>query len=133
MDCTDLKQSKKLVELGLKAESADLVWFRETKDDNYQLVLLKNDTKLVNDMFSIRNEYVIPAWSAEALLRQTPTTIKVKDVCFNFSLSYKEGYWYAAYIDGVFECCAFRGRWESLVCMLADIMKWLLENKYKEI
>lgn len=128
MDCTDLKQSKELIELGLKVESADLVWCRE---GNWKIRI--KDWNVNTDMFSFRNGYLIPAWSAEALLSQIPETIRVKDVSFNFSLSYKEGYLYAAYRDETFETIMYRGRWKSLVCMLTDIMKWLLENKYKEI
>ena len=130
MDCTDLKQSKELVELGLKVESADLVWCI-VESGEFELRL--KDYTITKDTFSYRYGLSIPAWSAEALLSQIPVTIKVKDVCFNFNLSHKEGYWYAAYMDEVFECCAFRGKWKSLVCMLTSIMKWLLENKYKEI
>ena len=128
MDCTDLKQSKELMELGLKVESADLVWCREL---DWKIRI--KDWNVNTDMFSFRNGYVIPAWSAEALLMEIPETIKVKDVRFNFSLSYKEGYLYAAYRDETFDTIMYRGRWKSLVCMLTDIMKWLLENKYKEI
>ena len=132
MDCTDLKQSKELIELGLKVESADLVWCRDNdKSEDWKLRI--KDWNVNTDMFSFRNGLVRPAWSAEALLMEIPETIKVKDVCFNFSLSYKEGYLYAAYRDETFDTIMYRGRWKSLVCMLTDIMKWLLKNKYKNI
>lgn len=133
MEYTNLEQSKELMELGLKPETADLVWFRETKDDSYQLALLRDDIKLIEDSFSIRNEYALPAWTTDALLREIPTEIRVKDAWFEFYLSYKEGYWYAAYRDDVFDSIVYRGKWSSPVDMLADIMKWLLENKYKNV
>lgn len=128
MEYTNLEQSRELMELGLKPETADLVWCRSKDNEDFNLHL--KDCYLDANSFSIRNGYTIPAWTTDALLREIPTEIDVKDVWFKFYLSYKEGYWYAAYRDDVFESLVFHGTWTSLVNMLADIMKWLLENKH---
>lgn len=72
--CTTIEQSKKLLELGLKKETADMCFFRSTDED------VENPyTRLVVDDYilnSLESDDNIPAWSLHRLLSIMPTTFK---------------------------------------------------------
>lgn len=128
MEYTNLEQSKELMELGLKPETADLVWCIVESGD-FELRL--KDYTITKDTFSFRNGLSVPAWSTDVLLKEIPKTIVVNGMSFEFHLTYREGMWGAKYISEDYYCVMSRHYWASLVNMLTDIMKWLLENKYK--
>ena len=65
--CTDIEQSKKLVELGVDVNTADMVWVcgrLHTDGPRYQILRVKEE---VNEP-----ENYIPTWSLTALLELMP-------------------------------------------------------------
>ena len=67
--CTSIEQSKKLIELGIDARTADMYYF----DDHYNLVSLKTDFSYENYLLYNRTEFdYIPAWSLTALFGVLP-------------------------------------------------------------
>ena len=64
--CTTIEQSKRLLELGLKPETADMCFFRSTDED------VENPyTRLVVDDYilnSLESDDNIPAWSLHRLM-----------------------------------------------------------------
>lgn len=129
MEYTSLEQGKMLMGLGLKVEGADLAWYK--REGGYYEIGLK-DYAIAKDTFSVRSENIVPAWSVEALLEEIPECIKVGDAYFKFLLLRKGGYWYATYRDEVFNQPIYNGTYISLVNILVNIVKWLLENKHIE-
>lgn len=59
--CTTLEQSKKLLELGLKPETADMAWVCVTKEGLTQWVMTLNTSKNKSNIDT-------PAWSLHRLL-----------------------------------------------------------------
>lgn len=60
--CTSREQSEKLLELGLKKETADCVWIEMSKDD------WRIDANGWKAYYSIIQEGIFPAWSLGRLL-----------------------------------------------------------------
>lgn len=84
--CTNLEQSKKLLELGLKPETADCMYSVMTKsyngryileeDRQYNLILFRQEE--VQSVGFSRYEH-IPAWSMHRLIEMLPTEITHDD------------------------------------------------------
>ena len=64
--CTTVEQSKKLIELGLDVETADMYW--DFQPDGYVLI--------ASELGYYHNESEIPAWSLVALLELLPKEIE---------------------------------------------------------
>lgn len=67
--CTDLNQSKRLIELGLDISTADMIYSADDKG-NYTLEILNSPVTRKN--YSIRNGYRVPSWSLPKLLDMLP-------------------------------------------------------------
>lgn len=105
--CTDVKQSKKLIELGIDVNTADMRYgyiapydFSDRMyDGGYDEVPYPKDFLKKNPNFSA-NEYEeeLPAWSLTALLELIPPYLgEFKDgIDFGFSKAIN-GKWYSAY------------------------------------
>ena len=65
--CTDLEQSKKLLELGIDVYTADMYWKNGVSDKYIQCF-----TPFVSSGTNIDYDYDIPAWSLSALLGLMP-------------------------------------------------------------
>ena len=78
--CTNIEQSKKLVELGIDVNSADMHW-QYVEEDNGQLQWFYFPKD-----FSINQKESIPAWSLTALMELMPE---------HFALDYIENKWMA--------------------------------------
>ena len=75
MIATTIEQSKKLVELGIDASTADMtiekVSHGLTQDFKWELTV-GLDAAIKENLFSYRNGFVVPAWSLSALLELMP-------------------------------------------------------------
>ena len=69
MVATTIEQSKRLLELGLPKETADMTWKNWSGDDKLSIGL---DPAITNELYSFRKGLTIPAWSLSALLDVIP-------------------------------------------------------------
>ena len=105
--CTTLEQSKKLIELDLDVNTADMMWFDDGLGEPMEIVCSYNPTTSDD----------VPAWSLSALLGLMPLgsrLLKGSDISkyhFDYPNCGNTG-WYDNPIDAAYE----------MVC-------WLLENK----
>ena len=69
--CTDINQSRKLLELGLKKETADMSWFRRSTNADFECCT-SSYTEWVEEILPIVDDYtlkdIIPAWSLHRLM-----------------------------------------------------------------
>lgn len=143
--CTTQEQSQKLLDMGLKPETADMVYhFTGSKVEAMQWELQTNPPTLRGEFWTeeriarlVRGgesgEEVfdriwgkdVPAWSLSRLLKLLPNKIKVSEQEFIFSLTHEyDGSWCASYcgikffIEGtIFEACT-------------SMIEWLIKNNY---
>lgn len=128
--CTSLEQSKKLLELGIDVNTADMYYF----DDHYNLVSLKTDFSYENYLLYKRDgcDY-IPAWSLSALLELIPPYLGEfnEGIDFGFSKSMNKKWYSAHYIqlndDGV---ATFNKTvtGDTAIDAAFEIVVWLKEN-----
>lgn len=119
---TSQEQSKKLVELGLSPESADM-WYTLYGNTTYNITLPYNGEQwfLSHKRFSRRDD--IPCWSVGAL----------EDIlwkrCFNTDLLIENGdkYWVCV-SDG--EIAYDTSSYASIIDALYDAIEWLLRNNH---
>lgn len=88
MIATTLEQSKKLVEIGINTNTADMFWMLDSKD-YYELIAIPYNES------GCDKDDGIPAWSFDALFNVLPMYIGD----FSKALYYNDGY-YCAYFDG---------------------------------
>lgn len=84
--CTTIKQSKRLLDLGLKPETADMGFFRSTDED-----IEEPYTRLVLEdyiMNPLQEEDTIPAWSLHRLLEMLCNKECEEHYYFDFSMDY---------------------------------------------
>ena len=119
---TTIEQSKKLLELGLSPETADMNYYHDRKDDYYIKV------PMVGKPF---NNDDIPCWSVGVLLEVMPKMIIDKDDCiYSFGLFYlpfKEQ-WCSCYKGDGFPIVEYESNNVLEACY--NMMVWLLENNY---
>ena len=107
--CTSIEQSKKLKELGIDVNSADMHW-QYIEEDNGQLQWFYFPKD-----FSINENESIPAWSLSALLGLMPKFSLEKDVSNN------EGYQLHYNYDTTY--------YDNLVNAAFEMVVWLKENE----
>lgn len=119
---TSIEQSKKLVELGLNPDTADM---------HYIKCIRENDVRYIPELLLDDNECDIPCWSLGALLELMPASIEeVKDHNVDLILGPLEDKWEISYFD-----------WTGLQhgpSIISDtpleaaynMVIWLLENDY---
>lgn len=98
MVTTTIKQSKKLVRLGLDPKTADMNWWGNEKIGvEYNLDFIPYSKKSV--YYSC-----LPAWSLDALIEVIPKEIDGNDLAIMYT-SYGEGWFvgYAKFSDGYYE------------------------------
>ena len=120
--CTSIEQSKKLIELGIDADTSDMVYlksyFLDEEEGQYNLLVgsyhegyaEKDDGTLI----PIFDEH-IPAWSLSALLELIPERIPGTKLVIKWDGSY--------YIEG--RDCLF----DNAVDAAFEMVVWLKENK----
>ena len=69
--CTDINQSRKLLELGLKKETADMSWFRRSTNADFECCT-SSYTEWIEEILPIVDDYTLkditPAWSLHRLM-----------------------------------------------------------------
>ena len=123
--CTSIEQSKKLIELGIDVNSADMV-FHKNLDGTYNLRVVDNVLK-----------YDIPAWSLSALLELMPSYLFEfeRGIDLNLYPSINRKVWLCSYMPNVIENMKtdkFKQitHADSLVDAVFDMIVWLKENNY---
>ena len=106
--CTDIEQSKKLMELGLNVKTADMFWLVTTEP---RLHVLQGE-----DLHNYDSWENYPAWSLSALLKLLDNKA---------GLSKEYGTWFA-YDNGKSHCGK---HCNSPLEAAFDMVCWLLENK----
>ncbi len=101
--CTSIEQSKKLIELGLDVNTADMCWtnhlFNAFLSSNRIESTPPQEYKNLLDRFVVRGYFIEPAWSLSALLDVLPKYIGDYGKCLYFDM----GYYYCGYmVDGDF-------------------------------
>ena len=91
--CTDLEQSKKLIELGIDVYTADMYWKNGVSDKYFQCF-----TPFVGSGTDMDYDYDIPAWSLTALLELIPPHLGEfsEGIDFGFGKA-MNGKWYSAH------------------------------------
>ena len=125
---TSLEKSKRLFDLGLDPNTADMCWGIDDKTLHY------NNTPY-NCAWNgyTAKEYYIPCWSMEALINLLPTSITDKKGTqyTRFSdfdhIEYLSGYWDGGYHYKAFSEFTFD---QTLIDVLYKCVIWLLENNY---
>ena len=82
--CTSIEQSKKLIELGLDVNTADMFWDLLDGDEP--------DEKIPNccwDRFDITINEFVPAWSLSALIELIPDKISINSESYYLSFTKK--------------------------------------------
>lgn len=112
-NCTDIEQSKKLIELGIDVNTADIIY------NIFDVSYIRHDTPI--------DKYHTPAWSLAALLELIPNKISINN----------ESY----YLSFTKESVAFRGpiTWDGqkaksfemddILDAVFEMVVWLKENK----
>lgn len=130
MNYTNIEQSKKLLELGLNPESADMIFLSET-DEHWDAVIAipYKDYK--------EKEKCIPCWSVGALLEVMPPTIVAnyyKDHTNLFQMSLtpapERNKFSITYDTSMREICLISKNGESSLEAAYYMTVWLLENNY---
>lgn len=123
MNCTTIEQSKKLLELGLSPDSADILILNnvgrsgKVDDTNYTIILKEN----LNPLAKVPE--IIPCWSVGALLelmpelngRYRPTICPSENLCYFEDFLREE----LVTIDG-----------DSLIEVCVQTVIWLLDHDY---
>lgn len=127
--CTNIKQSKKLIELGIDADTADIIY--NLFDESY----IRNDTPI--------DKYHTPAWSLSALLKLLPSefeetgsfgTSKYKIDIRKYKFTDEIDAYQIAYGNYLIDSRGWKDmintRWkEDLLDAAFEMVCWLLENK----
>lgn len=134
--CTSIEQSKKLKELGIDVNSADMHW-QYIEEDNGQLQWFHFPKD-----FSINENESIPAWSLTALWELLPSDFDVKGEfgTFNYQIRPRK-YRFSADIDvyqiaygshnqdGVWSDMINTPECENFVDAAFEMVVWLKENE----
>ena len=118
---TTIGESKKLLELGLNPETADMCY-----DEDYWAENIAYRNIALND----RNEY-LPCWSLCALSEMLPEDITDSEDNYPLVISKSNKGWSVSYSTpyyrnyGVYEECG-----ETLIEAVYGMIVWLIENDY---
>ena len=122
MIATTIKQSKKLIELGIDVNSADMHW-QYIEEDNGQLQWFYFPKD-----FSINENESIPAWSLSALIELIPNKISISDdlyyVCYKRNSAELRGpiTWNGHQKTKIFKA-------DNILDAVFEMVCYLLENK----
>lgn len=147
---TDIEQSKKLLELGLSPDSADMYWERDMNClgvEAYNLIpAIRYSKKELKQLFEEFNN-LVPAWSLSALLGLMPNFIMIKNeetqyeayFYFNLFLGKYPWRWHAQYTgrDFVLEGNQNKHKTKTIsnfvsenqLDVVYEMLVWVLENK----
>lgn len=148
--CTSVEQSKKLIELGLKYETADWYYYAQQRFDGNDYVctgkIFSNPIKDENDKEHFTylhttfgdevgendTPYVLPAWSLSRLYDILPEKIKLndEDLAEDFNIAYLEiNKCEVIYDDFMIKTYNFRNK-DDVYNGIIDAIEWLINNNY---
>ena len=126
--CTTREQSERLLALGLKKETADMVYYRESSIHNWGIL-----AKPWRDDFE-GSQWYYPAWSLHRLLCFLPKYIQVPDNVWEYKhdlyLSIDEDL-NVRYEENVYEPCFDKTFWSGNIYQnCISCIKWLIKEGY---
>ena len=111
--CTTREQSERLLALGLKPETADMVLVPSSRHDGSDVIRVRKSYLMEED--------AIPAWSLHRLIEIVPSTIN-KMLWFTITP-------YTALYDSVDYIKSFDSK-DNLYDNLIDCIEWLIKEGY---
>lgn len=132
---TSIEQSKRLLELGVPAGRAHMMWRPEyTFDDDTREFVPTGNYELVirHPVYEVAREDVTPAFTVGDLLGMLPA--RIPDGCLTITRSYYLGItdWIVFYKRGSTSkssIVSFGGG--SLIQLVCNMIEWLVKNGYK--
>jgi hypothetical protein len=125
---TTIEEAKLLVEAGLDPNTADMSY-------NFVVCKVINGNPLEDWLLQPfspdenQPHKQLPCWSLGALIVLIPRTININYSRFHFYMSYNNTEkWSAVYEDFVFRRQLFCSAYPSLLELLINVIKWLLQN-----
>ena len=117
---TSIEMSKKLLELGLSPDTADM---------HYLKIIRENDVRYIPELLLDDNEYDIPCWSLGALLELMPKIQEDEDDggCYpNLCKGWDNDQWHCVYRSSIHIT-----KWyDNPIDAAFEMVCWLLENEY---
>lgn len=106
--CTTIEQSKKLMELGVDRNTADMIWIEDYLGYDSNGIRKHGEYRLYGDMLiPAYGQDSVPAWSLNSLLgiiAEQNFTIKAVDNQFNIDISSRHcKIWFPSLLDAAFE------------------------------
>ena len=124
--CTDIEQSKKLIELGIDIDTADMHYSTWTILNEGEYILSPNQGETIEELQEDYGNQIIPAWSLSVLLELIPNGEK-NDENYVVTESHSDFY-----------ICTYRNCWdgcihseyseENLLDAIFGMICWLKEN-----
>ena len=145
--CTSIEQSKKLIELGIDVNTADMHYSTWTILNEGEYILSPNQGETIEELQEDYGNQVIPAWSLSALINLLPseftevgkystTTYKINIRKYKFTdevnlhqIAYGSYKWYEDGKSYTWSDMINTGEKEDLIDAAFQMVCWLLENK----
>lgn len=134
---TSIEQSKRLIELGVPAEKASMVWIPGYEFDALTRRFIPNDKEcflsISYDRSSLKGDGVIPAFTVADLLGVMPTDIPaVVGQNHDYALTLSNNFcWNLRYENSHMHQCIGEQLEFDLVDLLCNRIEWILSNGYE--
>lgn len=120
--CTDIKQSKKLIDMGFPKDSADMFWDLLDGDADEDKIPI-----CMPDRFAIEDNEFIPAWSIDALTNLIPYNVTDNKAVYRFTIKKFPDYWECYHENwGCSSTPITKGN--TMLDSLFEMVVWLKEN-----
>ena len=129
--CTSIEQSKKLIELGIDINTADMHYSTWTILNEGEYILSPNQGETIEELQEDYGNQVIPAWSLSALIQVLPITIvdSWTDYCLMLDIKAKMPR-YVKYGDIYHPEFPWDFKKQSLLDSVVESIFWLHNNNY---
>ena len=116
--CITREQSERLLALGLKKETADMVLVPSSRHDGSDVIRVRKSYLMEED--------AIPAWSLHRLIEMMPDFIKdnIEEMLYHLSIGGNSVFYETRNND----LCQFFG--DSLYNCIIDCIEWLIKEGY---
>lgn len=124
--CTTEEQSKRLIALGLKAETADMSYQVKYRDPLSQYLIDCTPSLLTYP--PINNERFIPAWSLHRLMEMVPFNLRdKKGYTYDFLIEDDNTISYYYFSEQSWYCTKYWGK-ANLYDNFIDCIEWLIKE-----
>ena len=134
--CTSLEQSKKLIELGIDVNTADMHYSTWTILNKGEYILSPNQGETIEELQENYGNQVIPAWSISALLNLMPPYLFEfeRGIDLNIYPSLNGKAWHCSYMPNAVENMKndkFKQitKGDNLIDAAFEMVVWLKKNK----